>query len=289
MAWNLNGDIVQNGDLAQLVGLSHKHFIIRVRAGDVLHTHRGIINHDDLIGKPWGSEVSSHQGRPFFILEPSIADLLSDLPRSTQILYPKDVGFILMSMGIGPGQHIVEAGTGSGGLTGVFAYMVGEKGRVTTYEAKQEFQNLAVKNIIRLDLSDRVTFILRDIAEGFTVSGADALFLDLPNPFDYIHHVRTALKPGGFFGCILPTVNQVTKLLIALRQNDFAFIDVCEILLRYYKPEPDRLRPVDRMVSHTGYLIFARPIIPLDNSADGYSENQPSNSDDFTNFLDDSE
>ncbi len=263
MAWNLNGDVVRDGDLAQLVGLGHKHFIIRVRSGDVLHTHRGAINHDDLIGTPWGSEISSHNGRVFYILEPSIADLLRDLPRNTQILYPKDVGFILLTMGIGPGAHVVEAGTGSGGLTGVFAYVVGEKGHVTTYEARKEFQNLAIKNVTRLDLADRVTFILRDIGDGFTVKGADALFLDLPNPFDYMRHVRSALKPGGFFGCILPTFNQVEKLLISLRDNNFAFIDVCEILLRYYKPEHDRLRPVDRMVSHTGYLIFARPVIPI--------------------------
>ena len=284
MAWNLNGDVVRDGDLAQLVGLSHKHFIIRVRSGEVLHTHRGIVNHDDLLGIPWGSEISSHNGRPFYILEPSIADLLRDLPRSTQILYPKDVGFILMTMGIGPGQHIVEAGTGSGGLTGVFAYMVGEKGHITTYEVRQEFQSLAIKNITRLDLANRVTFILRDINEGFTVQGADALFLDLPNPFDYMHLVRKALKPGGFFGCILPTVNQVTKLLISLRQNGFAFIDVCEILLRYYKPEPDRLRPVDRMVSHTGYLIFARPIIPIcslcDDNGSTFNEDDMDESDD---------
>jgi tRNA (adenine57-N1/adenine58-N1)-methyltransferase len=89
----------------------------------------------------------------------------------------------------------------------------------------------------------------------------DALFLDLVNPFDYIAQVRAALKLGGFFGCILPTANQVTKLLVALRQNDFAFIDVLEILLRYYKAEPDHFRPTDRMIAHTGFLIFARPVL----------------------------
>jgi tRNA (adenine57-N1/adenine58-N1)-methyltransferase len=89
----------------------------------------------------------------------------------------------------------------------------------------------------------------------------DALFLDLPNPYDYMAQVRRALKYGGYFGSILPTANQVERLLSALRQHDFAFVDVCEVILRYYKAEAERFRPVDRMVAHTGYLIFARPVL----------------------------
>jgi tRNA (adenine57-N1/adenine58-N1)-methyltransferase catalytic subunit len=112
-----------------------------------------------------------------------------------------------------------------------------------------------------LGLEDRVTFVHRDIGEGFDETGVDALFLDVPNPFDYIPQVRKSLKLGGFFGSILPTTNQVVRLLSALRQNDFAFIEVNEILLRYYKPEPDRFRPTDRMVAHTCFLIFARPML----------------------------
>jgi tRNA (adenine57-N1/adenine58-N1)-methyltransferase len=142
------------------------------------------------------------------------------------------------------------------------AWAVGPQGRVVTYEARQEMQNLARKNLDRLGFSDRVTFKLRDIAEGFDEQGVDALFLDVANPYDYIMQARKALKTGGFFGSILPTYNQITRLLIALRQNDFSFVDVCEILLRYYKPVPDRLRPTDRMVAHTGYLIFGRPVLP---------------------------
>ncbi len=81
------------------------------------------------------------------------------------------------------------------------------------------------------------------------------------NPYDYIPQVRAALKPGGFFGCLVPTTNQVSRLLHQLRLNQFAFIDVVEVLLRFYKPEPERLRPTDRMVAHTGFLIFGRPLL----------------------------
>ena len=252
----------RNGDLAQLVGLRHKHFILNLQAGEKLETHRGILMHDDLIGKAWGTQVFSHTGAPFFLLQPSLADLLTNITRTTQILYPKDIGFILVSMGVGPGQKVLEAGTGSGSMTTALAYAVGNEGRVISYEVKQDVQNLAQKNLTRYGLDSRVDFKRRDIQEGFDETDADSFFLDVKNPWDYISQVRTALKPGGFLCCLIPTFNQVEKTLYALRNNKFAFIDVCEILLRYLKAEPSRLRPTDRMVAHTGFLIFARRIEP---------------------------
>jgi len=116
--------VAGDGDLAELVGLRHKHFIVTLQAGAKFETHRGVLQHDDLIGKPWGSQVFSHLGAPFFLLQPSLADVLVDLPRSTQILYPKDVGFILITMGIGPGKKVLEAGTGSGSMTIAAAFAV---------------------------------------------------------------------------------------------------------------------------------------------------------------------
>ena len=248
------------GDLAQLVGLSHKHFIITLQSGSDFQSHRGVLKHDDLIGKPWGSQVFSHLGAPFFLLQPSVGDLLLNLPRSTQILYPKDIGFILVTMGIAPGQHVLEAGTGSGSMTIALAAALGPEGRVTSYEQRQDMQNLARKNVERVGLSAQVDFKLRDIGLGFDETDADAFFLDVPNPYDYIPQVRAALKPGGFFCTILPTFNQVEKILYALRKNKFAFVEMCEILLRYFKAEPSRIRPTDRMVAHTGFLIFGRRI-----------------------------
>ena len=260
-----SSSIACDGDLAQLVGLRHKHFIITLQEGTKFETHRGILQHDDLIGKPWGTQVFSHMGSPFFLVQPSLADLLIDLPRTTQILYPKDIGFILVTMGVGPGQKVMEAGTGSGSMTTALAYAVGPEGRVISYEAKQDVQNLARKNLARFGLDSRVDFKLRDIAHGFDETDADSFFLDVPNPYDYIQQVRSALKPGGFLCCLIPTFNQVEKTLYALRQNRFAFVEVCELLLRYYKPEPSRIRPTDRMVAHTGFLVFGRRIEPSED------------------------
>ena len=265
MPWNSKSTHTQAGDLVQLVGLRHKSFIFPLIPGGDFQTHRGVLKHDDLIGLPWGTQVFSHLGAAFFLLQPAIADLLLDLKRNTQILYPKDIGFILFTMGIGPGQKVVEAGTGSGSMTIALAFAVGAEGRVVSYEQREEMQNLARKNLRRTGLDSRVDFKLRDIQEGFDETDADAFFLDVPNPYDYIAQVRAALKPGGYFGSIIPTVNQAEILLRVLRRNRFAFVEMCEVLLRYYKPEPDRLRPTDRMVAHTGFLIFGRRIEPSED------------------------
>ena len=261
MTWNREGILAQDGDLAQLVGLRHKNFIFRLQSGAVFQSHRGVIQHDELIGKSWGSQVFSHNGSPFFLLPPTLADLVANTKRITQILYPKDIGFIFVMMGIGPGQHVLEAGTGSGALTSAFAYAVGPDGHVTSYEVREEMQALARSNLASLGMLERVDLKIREIGQGFDEVGVNALFLDVPNPWDYLAQVRSALRPGGAFGSILPTANQVQKLLSALRQADFAFIEVCEVLLRWYKADAERFRPVDRMVGHTGFLIFARPVL----------------------------
>ncbi len=253
-------EFIAEGDLAEIVGRSHYHHIVKIEGGKEIQSHKGVLKMDDLIGLRWGSTVKSHNGNTFFVLQPALNDILKDTPRNTQILYPKDIGFVLLSLGAGPGKTVVEAGTGSGALTTAFAYSVGPQGHVYTYEARKEMQDVAVRNLKKNYLDDRVTFKLRNIEEGFDEKNADCLFLDVPNSYDYIPQVKAALKPGGFFGGILPTANQVEKLLRALKENGFAFTEVCEILIRYYRTDPDRFRPADRMVGHTGFLIFSRSL-----------------------------
>ncbi len=250
----------QAGDVIQLVGRDKKYFILRLVPGGRLDTHRGNVTHDSLIGQELGSEVFTHLGHPFFLLEPSTDDLIRDLKRISQIIYPKDSGFILMKLAIKPGQTVLEAGTGSGGMTTLFAQIVGPAGRVISYDVRPDMQRLAQRNLERLGLAERVTLKLRDIADGFDETDASAFFLDVPNPWDYTRQVRQALKGGGFFGAIVPTTNQVSTLLAALQRDGYEFLEVCEVLLRYYKTVPERLRPTDRMVAHTGFLVFGRPV-----------------------------
>lgn len=253
--------ITKEGDLVQLVSPTNKIYIVRLIPGGQLHTHRGILSFDELIGQPWGREVFTHTGKTYFMLPPSLSDLLRETHRNTQIMYPKDIGYVLVTMGIGPGSQVIEAGTGSGAMTTALAWAVGPQGHVISYEIRPEMQKLALKNLDRVGLADRVTLKLRDIANGFDEEAVDALFMDVPNPFDYLPQIRKALKPGGYYGCILPTTNQISHLLVSFHRYDFAFVEVCEIILRFYKPVAERLRPTDRMIAHTGYLIFARPIL----------------------------
>jgi tRNA (adenine57-N1/adenine58-N1)-methyltransferase len=255
-------NIAQEGDVVQLAASEIKFSIFPLKSGQILQTHRGVIAHDDLIGKPWGSQIFSHQGSQFYLLKPGLCEFISTTKRNTQIMYPKDIGYILLRLNITPGCKIIEAGTGSGGLTQVLAAYVGDTGHVYSFEMRDEMQNLAKKNLARIGLNDRVTFVSRDIKDGFEFSNADSVFLDLPNPFDFLPQIYQALKPGGYFGTLLPTTNQVIKLLITLSRNDFIFVDVCEILLRFYQAESEKFRPIDRMVAHTGFLVFARSILP---------------------------
>ncbi len=251
-------EIAKEGDLAQLVGARGKPIALRLKSGERVQSTHGILQHDDLIGQKWGMRVKSHLGKSFTLLQPALDDLIRGLRRNTQILYPKDIGYILVSMGIGPGQRVLEAGTGSGALTVALAYAVGPEGHVFSYEKRPETQKLALSNVKGLGLAERVSFRVRDIIEGFDERGVQSVYYDLPNPEDYLSQARQALQAGGFFGCILPTTNQVSTVISALKKQHFGFIEVSEILHRYYKAVARRLRPVDSMTAHTGYLVFAR-------------------------------
>lgn len=250
------------GDLVQLIDPRGNKHIFQLTPSGKFQTNHGWIPYETLLGLPWGSRVRTHLGKIFLMVQPSLNDLLIHSRRATTIMYPKDIGFILVNMNIAPGKRVIEAGTGSGALTTALCWAIGSEGQVTSYDHMDNVQALARKNLEKLGFLERVTFKNQDIADGIDETGVDAFFLDLPNPEDYIQLVRQALRPGGFFGCLVPTTNQVSRLLESLYKHDFAFIEVCEILLRYYKPVPARLRPDDRLTAHTGFLVFARPILP---------------------------
>ena len=253
--------LAREGDLVLLISQDRKQFIVRLQTGGQLQTHRGCVNHDDLLNQPLGREIHTHLNYPFVILEPSTCDLISELKRTTQIMYPKDIGYVLIRLNVTPDSRVIEAGTGSGGLTLALARALGPAGRLYSYEARPDVLRLAQKNLAGMGLADRVELKLRDIAEGFDETDADALFLDLRDPGSYLPQALAALKDGGFFGAILPTTNQVSDLLEAMEaQHNLGQIEVEEILVRPYKAVPARLRPVDRMIAHTGYLVFARKV-----------------------------
>jgi len=255
--------IAKVNDPVMLISRDDKRFLISLRPGQQFHSHRGIIEHDALIGQPLGRELRTHLGHPFVVLQPSLHDLLMNVKRASQIIYPKDIGMILLKLNIGPGQCVVEAGTGSGALTLAVAHALQPDGTVYSYDARDDMLRLAERNLDRVGLLNRVRLTQRDIAEGFTVRDADSLFLDVREPWQYLPQVCEALANGGFFGALVPTTNQVVELLDGLGRHPFSSVEVLEILVRHYKPVPGRLRPQDLMNAHTGYLIFGRKIAPL--------------------------
>ncbi|HPX65222.1 MAG TPA: tRNA (adenine-N1)-methyltransferase [Anaerolineaceae bacterium] len=276
-----DSNFAQEGDLVQLQGTGHRSHLLVLEAGAVLQTHRGVIRHDDIIGTAWGTRLESHQGNPFYLLQPSLSDLIKGLKRGTQIMYPKEISYILFHMGIGPGKRVIECGTGSGGLTTALAYMVGKTGKVYSYERKAQIQDLAIKNLTKFDLQNRVDFKVGNAEDGFYEENVDAIILDLPNPQDYLHHVRKSLRGGGSLGMILPTFNQVEIILRELKLANFAMIEVSEILQRFYKTDWARLRPVDRMIGHTGFLIFGRKVdrLAAEDSDDEAFDDEQGNQD----------
>jgi tRNA (adenine57-N1/adenine58-N1)-methyltransferase len=241
-----------------LVGKGRKQFLTQLNPENNLQTHWGVLRHADLIERAWGSRVKSHSGNEFLLFQPSLLDILLHTKRISQIMYPKDIGYILLKMSVGPGTTVLEAGTGSGALTSALAWAVGASGRVYSYDRRDDMQGLARRNLERLGLLDRVSLHLQDIEFGLEPREVPAVFLDLPEPERYLTQVRQAMQSGGVLGTILPTTNQVSRLLAALDQHSFGMVEVCEVLLRFYKTVADRFRPEDRMIGHTGYLVFAR-------------------------------
>jgi tRNA (adenine57-N1/adenine58-N1)-methyltransferase len=157
--------------------------------------------------------------------------------------------------------RVIEAGTGSGGLSIALARAVQPSGCVYSYEIRAEIQDVARQNLERLGLLPYVQLSVRDVGEGFDQTEVDALFLDLREPWEVLPQAHAALKGGGFFGAILPTTNQVAHLLHDMQGSGFAGLEVEELILRPYKAVPARLRPMDRMIAHTGYLVFARKVL----------------------------
>ncbi len=250
--------VIQPGDLALFQAETGKRAILRLEPDRDYQTHKGIVYYNDVIGLPWGSRINTHLGMEFTVLQPTLRDLLLHIRRQSQIIFPKDIGYILLRLSAGPGKRILEIGTGSGALTTALAWMVGDDGQVVSYDRREDMQEFARKNLTRVGLQQRVKLVLRDVGEGIEAEGFEAVFVDVPAPETLLPQIGRGLNSGAVLGAILPTINQVDRLLEAAPQAGFEMPEVVEIFMRSYKTTPGRLRPLDRMVAHTGYLIFFR-------------------------------
>lgn len=251
---------LSEGDYVLLMTSDGKTYLVEIK-DQVFHTHKDFLNLKNLIGKGYGEVVYGSKGERFYLLKPTLYDFIMKIERLTQIVYPKEIGYILVKLDIGPGRIVLECGSGSGALTSAFAFAVGKEGKVISYEREPKFLELAKKNIKKLKLEDRVVFKNIEVTEKFEEREVDAVFLDLKEPWTLIKASWEALKGGCPLGILVPTTNQVCECLKEMEKFPFVEVEVIEILLRKYKPNPERLRPEDRMVAHTGYLIFAKKVL----------------------------
>lgn len=238
-------------------------FLVKVTPGQSQGTHFGQIKHTELMEHEFGEGITTPKGETYYLLRPSLAEYTRRLKRQTQIVFPKDAGFILQHLNIYPGCTVVECGTGSGSLCCTFAHFVGDNGKVCTYDRREDFSALARKNAVKWGVEHRIEFNVRSLDDGFKERNADAVFLDVPTPWDYIGKAHEALAPGNHIGILVPTTNQVSATLEKLAEFGFADVQVVELMLRYYKTDPKRIRPEDIMTGHTGFLIFAVKTLPL--------------------------
>ena len=273
----MGSEIIKENDLIFLILDTRRRWLIQVKSGRDFHTHKGIIEFDDIIGKKYGSVVFSHpfetQGYKFFILKPLPSDYVIYMARKTQIIYPEDAGMILLYSGINPGSIVIEAGCGSGALTCILGTYVRPNGHVYSYDIREKSLKRAKSNITKANLDDAITIqygdIINDKLEHINV---DAVVLDLATPWDAIGKIRSYLKFSGTLFSFSPTIEQVKKTVLALKKNDFFEINTYELIKRRIQVKENATRPEGRMIGHSGYLTFGRKIENLKNP---YRERKP--------------
>jgi tRNA (adenine57-N1/adenine58-N1)-methyltransferase catalytic subunit len=256
--------VLGEGDPVLLYDRRRRRYLITLRRGGASDLRGGRIAHDELLGREEGGTIRSTRGERFLVVRPTLSEFVLEMPRGAQVVYPKDLGAILLAADIFPGARIFEAGTGSGALTMALVRAAGPQGRVVSYEVREDFARVAERNIARY-LGDTPTLVLRrrDLAGGILAEDApvDRIVLDLPEPWRVVPAAERALAAGGIVLAYLPTVPQVVQTVEALSgAGTFALIETGEVLLRPWNIDGRSVRPAHRMVGHTGFLITARRV-----------------------------
>jgi tRNA (adenine57-N1/adenine58-N1)-methyltransferase catalytic subunit len=252
--------VLTAGEMVIMIDSKHRLYLITLHPGGKYSYHGGTVNFDDIIGQEEGVVLNSSHHHALVVFRPSLAQYVVKMPRGAQVIYPKDLGAIVMAADIFPGAVVLEAGTGSGALTMALLRAVGAEGRVISEEIRQDFARRAAANIRRfMGETPNLEIRIRDIYEGLDVHDVDRVVLDLPEPWRIVDGVAKALRPGGYVASYLPTVLQVKQLVDSLsRQGEFALVETVEILERHWHVAELSIRPEHRMVAHTGFLTVAR-------------------------------
>ncbi len=249
----------QAGDKVLLIDAKSRRYLVTLRDGGQFHTHAGVTPHELIIGQPDGSTVRSPTGARYLALRPTLADFVLSMPRGAQVIYPKDLGPLLIMADVFPGARILEAGVGSGALS---MTLLRAGADVVGYELRKDFAAKAEANVESF-LGPGTTYRVeeRDVYAGIDEVDLDRVVLDLPEPWRVVKHAEAALRPGGILVSYLPSIGQVAQLREALGSSAFGLARTIEVLERSWHVEGPSVRPDHRMVAHTGFLTAARLLV----------------------------
>ena len=255
-----------------------KKWLAKISKKEALHTHIGILKHADAIGKEYGSKITSNKDKYVYLLKPTMYDYIMKIQHGTQIVYPKDLGYIVARAGIQNNQKIVEIGTGSASLTSFVASIVKPRGHIYTFDVNDNFMKIAAKNLKKCGMEKYVTQEKLDIktVKKVPVTDADVVLIDLGDPWTVIPQVRQMLKGSGAVFAICPTMNQLEKLTMSLIENEFTDIESTEHILRTIDAREGKTRHSFQGIGHTTYLCFARKAF-FDRKPRKKSESKPEN------------
>jgi tRNA (adenine57-N1/adenine58-N1)-methyltransferase len=255
---------------------SSKKWLAKVSRKELLHTHIGIIKHADAIGKEYGSKLITNKDKYVYLLKPTMYDYIMKIQHGTQIVYPKDLGYIVARAGIQNNQKIVEIGTGSASLTSFVASIVKPRGHIYTFDVNENFMKIAAKNLKKCGMEKYVTQENLDIktVKKVPITDADVAIIDLGDPWTVIPQVRQMLKGSGAVFAICPTMNQLEKLTMSLVENEFTDIESTEHILRTIEAREGKTRHSFQGIGHTTYLCFARKAF-FDRKPRKKSESKP--------------
>jgi len=227
-----------------------------------VHTDKGTFPEEE-ISQNYGQTIQSNKGIKAHILYPTLEDIIKKLDRKTQILFPKELAMLPFLMDLRIGSTVVECGTGSGSASIFFSNMIGPTGKLLSFERRFSFINIAKQNLKKFSQFNNYHLINADIKEKFPIQDeiADAVFIDVPEPFAMVEAVYKVLKPGKSVVFLVPTTTQIIELLETLKTKKFVATRILEILHREWNPNPKALRPTDRMIAHTAFLVQTFKII----------------------------
>jgi tRNA (adenine57-N1/adenine58-N1)-methyltransferase len=261
-----SASVVVDGDNLLFIDRKNREYLRRVRTGRPVKLRDGTIPADDLIGQPEGRYVRNTRGDSFLVLRPTYAQLIPNLPRQAQPIYPKDTASILLWGDIYPGARVIEVGTGPGALSMALLRAIGPTGALYSYELREDFATLARGNVERFHgTGDNWTIKVRDAREGFDESEVDRITIDMPEPWDLLPGIAAALRPGGVLVIYVPGTTQIKQAGDALAEDRrFGHTQTFETLLRTWHVAGRSVRPDHRMVAHTGFLMVSRRVLPAE-------------------------